>query len=305
MSVKKFEHRLLSVIKRHQLWPSEEDVTLAVSGGVDSMVLLDVLAQTQRSHRANLKVVTFDHGFREESATEVQFVNEVCKRHRIPCIMQSLNLVDGPNKQERARNARREVLSRIDGLVATAHHASDQAETVLFRMLRGSGLDGLKGMSIRSGKWVKPLLLEFKEDIVAYATERDLEWKEDPSNITSTRGTIRQLWADLEKVRTNPEKAMANVATLLSRDAEYLDGLAEQATADVLSDNQIDVGKLRLIHPAIQSRILRKWLWKNDIDVRGQQIELLLNWRPSRNGARIQLQSNVHILQRDTAWSLC
>ena len=167
MSVKKFEHRVLNVIKRSKLWIPDECVTLAVSGGVDSMVMLDVLAQTQRSHRGNLQVVTFDHGFRVESAAEVQFVCQVCQTYDIPCIIQSLHLADGPNKQERARNARREVLSQLDGAIATAHHASDQAETVLFRMLRGSGLDGLKGMSPRSERWVKPLLMEFKESIIS------------------------------------------------------------------------------------------------------------------------------------------
>ena len=305
MSAKKFEHRVLSAIKRSQMWSPEECVTLAVSGGVDSMVMLDVLAQTQPSHRANLQVVTFDHGFRTESAAEVQFVHKACQMYEIPCVIQSLNLSGGPSKQERSRNARRDFLSQFDGLIATAHHASDQAETVLFRMLRGSGLDGLKGMSPRSDRWVKPLLMEFKGAIVEYAKERDLEWKEDPSNMTSTRGTIRQLWSDLEKVHSNPEKSMAKVATMLSRDAECLDEIAEQMMPVVLYDNHIAVEPLRNLHSAIQSRILRHWLWDNGIDIRNQHIELLLNWKPSRNGARIQLQSDVYILQSGAKWVVC
>lgn len=305
MNVKKFEQRVLSVIKRRQLWTPGESVTLAVSGGVDSMVLLDVLAKTQRSHNGNLKVVTFDHGFRSESSSEVVFVNDVCQRYGISCIIQSLNLSDGPNKQERARHARRDFLSRSEGVIATAHHASDQAETILFRMLRGSGLDGLKGMSVRSGPWVKPLLMEFKETIVEYANELGLDWKEDPSNTASTRGTIRQLWSDLEKIHPNPEKTMASVATMLSRDAECLEEIVDQVMPTVLRDNQIVVGTLRTLHQAIQSRILRKWFWQNGIDVRSQQIEILLAWNPERNGARIQLRSNAYVFQRDEEWSLC
>ena len=305
MSVKKFEHRVLSVIKRSKMWIPDECVTLAVSGGVDSMVMLDVLVQTRRSHRANLQVVTFDHGFRSESAAEVQFVHQACQMYDIPCIIQSLKLSNGPGKQERARNARRDILSQFDGLIATAHHASDQAETVLFRMLRGSGLDGLTGMSPRSDRWVKPLLMEFKESIVEYANERHIEWKEDPSNMTSTRGTIRQLWSDLEKVHSNPEKSMAKVATMLSRDAECLDEIADQMMPTVLCDNTIAVEPLRSLHSAIQSRVLRHWLWNNGIDIRNQQIELLLNWKPSRNGARIQLQSDVYVIQLGAEWSIC
>lgn len=305
MSAKKFEQRVLNVIKRNQLWSDGEIVILAVSGGVDSMVMLDVLHRTVRSHKGKMQVVTFDHGFRSESAEEVRFVQTVCQNQTIPCVVHALNLVDGPNKQERARQARRSFLHSQDGVIATAHHASDQAETILFRMLRGSGLDGLKGMSVQSDRWVKPLLMEFKEDILNYANERKLEWREDPSNIASTRGMIRELWAEMAIVHPKPEKSMSNVARILSRDAECLDALAIDALHTVLDDNQILVDNLRVLHPAIQSRVLRRWLWQNGIEVTGQQIEMLLEWTPSRNRALFQLQSSVYIQENTCRWSLC
>ena len=92
MSARKFEQRVLSVVKRNHLWATDDSVTLAVSGGVDSMVLLDVLIRAQRSHRGALKVVTFDHGFRSESADEVVFVQTVCQSHNIPCLVHALHI---------------------------------------------------------------------------------------------------------------------------------------------------------------------------------------------------------------------
>ena len=305
MSARKFEQRVLSVIKRNSLWATDDSVTLAVSGGVDSMVLLDVLLRTQRSHRGKLQVVTFDHGFRTESADEVVFVQTVCQNHNIPCIIQALHLEDGASKQERARVARQQFLLSQDGVIATAHHASDQAETILFRMLRGSGLDGLKGMSVQSDRWVKPLLMEFKEDILRYANERDVEWREDPSNIASTRGTIRQLWNSLSTVHPKPEKTMANVSRMLSRDAECLDAIAVDSLSNVVNDNQIVLNRLFTLHPAIQARVLRRWLWQNGIDVGGQQIERLLVWKPTRNGALFSIQAGIHIQQNIERWSIC
>ena len=74
MSARKFEQRVLNVIKRNRLWTDGDIVTLAVSGGVDSMVMLDILHKTARSHKGKIQVVTFDHGFRIESAEEVSFV---------------------------------------------------------------------------------------------------------------------------------------------------------------------------------------------------------------------------------------
>ena len=302
---KKLEQRVLSVIQRKKLWSPGDAVTLAVSGGVDSMVMLDVLAQTRRSHKGDLNVVTFDHGFRTESADEVEFVRSVCLQHQVPCCIHHLQLDSGPNKQERARNARREFLLQQQGWIATAHHASDQAETVLFRMLRGSGLDGLQGIQVKSDRWVKPLLMEFKEDILHYAQVRELEWREDPSNVHSTRGAIRGLWQTLSQVHPNPEKAMASVATVLSRDAAYLDSQAKESMQDVAQDNQLTLSLLRTYHPSIQSRIIRMWFWNNDVNVKGSQVELLLAWMPSRNGAIFQVSKNVQVVQRHGVWSIC
>ena len=305
MNAKRFEQRVLSVVKRKRLWAAGDVVTLAVSGGVDSMVLLDVLVRTLRSHKGKLQVVTFNHGFRKESIEEVQFVHQVCLHHRIPCIIHDLHLKKGPNKQERARQARRRFLLEQDGVIATAHHGSDQAETVLFRMLRGSGLDGLKGMSVLSDRWVKPLLMEFKDDILNYANERGIEWREDQSNAESTRGIIRQFWAQLAMVHPKPEKTLANLSRMLSRDADCLDMQASNALQNVVNDNQILLHKLREHHPAIQVRILRRWLWENNVGASGHQIDLLLDWQPSRNGAFFQLDGSTKIQQITSRWSLC
>ena len=305
MNPRIFEQRVLSVIQRRKLWSPGDTVTLAVSGGVDSMVMLDVLVNTQRSHQGTLNVVTFDHGFRTESAEEVEFVRSVCLKHQVPCIVHHLQLESGSSKQERARMARREFLRQQKGWIATAHHASDQAETVLFRMLRGSGLDGLQGIHMKSDRWVKPLLMELKEDIVQYAKARNLEWREDPSNEYSTRGTIRGLWKTLSQVHPKPEKAMASGALLLSRDADCLDGQAKEAMLTVVQDNRIQLLSLRTFHQAIQSRIIRIWFWNNGVDVKGNQVEFLLQWDPSRNGATFQVSKNVRVVQRNGVWSLC
>jgi len=302
---KRIEHRFLQAVKCHQPWLPNQPLTVAVSGGVDSMVLLDLLVKTQRSHQARLQVVTFDHGLREASQQEVVMVKEVCQSYGIPCMIHQLHLEKGPQLQERARMARREILLRCEGWLATAHHASDQAETILFRMLRGSGLDGLQGMHYKQGRWVKPLLGFFKPEIYQYAKDRGLQWVEDPSNTHSTRGTIRELWSTLASIHPNPQKAMSSVGHLLQRDADCLQELTDQQYPTVIQNEHLNVQRWKQCHLAIRSRILRQWLWTQGVSPKLQQIEDLLVWEPQRNGQRYTLNSSISIRQLDGLWSLC
>ena len=302
---KRIEHKVLSCIRRHQLWKHGENVLLAVSGGVDSMVLLHVLHSTQRAHRGALQVVTFNHGLRPESTMEVNMVQNQCAQWNLNCTIHELNLEHGPNLQARAREARRSFLLGLDGVIATGHHASDQAETVLFRMLRGSGLDGLQGLRPKYGRWVKPLLPLYKPDIIEYAHDNNLQWCEDPSNQKTTRGTIRQLWPSLQSIRPNPEKAMAMAGMTLARDADFLDICVKTILPQVVEGEVLKIVELQQHHAAIQVRVIQQWLWVHQIEVTRNQLENLLHWRPQQNGQRIQLSQYVQIEQRNDVWWLC
>lgn len=302
---KRVEHQVLSHIRRQDLWRHEDSVVLAVSGGVDSMVLLHVLYATQRAHRGNLHVVTFDHGLRPESALEVEMVRNQCIQWDIACTTHTLNLEKGPNLQSRARDARRAFLLSMDGVIATGHHASDQAETVLFRLLRGSGLDGLQGLRPKYGRWVKPLLPLYKSDILDYARQNNLQWCEDPSNEQTTRGAIRHVWPHLESIRSNPERAMSRMGTTLARDADFLSESVQTVLPQVVDGNVLKIMALHQHHTAIQVRVIQQWLWMQDIEPTRSQLEDLLHWRPQKNGQKMRLSQEIQVEQRNDMWSLC
>lgn len=302
---KRLQNQVLTQIRRHRLWEPNDVVTVAVSGGVDSMVLLHILVATQRSHQGLLQVMTFDHGLRTESADEVTFVQQLAEGWGIPCETYQLELEAGPNLQARARDARRAHLLATPGVIATGHHASDQAETVLFRMLRGSGLDGLQGLRPKYGRWVKPLLSLFKPVLVQYAIENELEWRDDPSNQGSTRGQIRKLWSHLAEVHPSPEKAMATAGTTLARDAAYLHETSEAAFQTVVEGNCLNILQLRQHHAAIQVRVIQQWLWLSGVEPSRNQLEDLLRWQPKKNAQRIQLSEQVYIQVDREQWLLC
>lgn len=161
-------------------------VLVAVSGGVDSMVLLDLLVRTRDRHQLPLIVAHVDHGIHPESRRVAGQVEAHAERLGLPCVIGRLHL--GPGATEtRARSARLrwlEATRREHGAryILLAHHADDQAETVLMRLLKGSGPAGLASMPARRGRLVRPLLDCSRAALERYATRRGLGWWDDPAN---------------------------------------------------------------------------------------------------------------------------
>ena len=288
--------RMLDYIHREQLWRPGDAILISVSGGLDSMVLLHLLAKNQAAHKAQLRVISFDHGVRPESKEEVAFVAQKASEYKIDTDIISLDLCkEQSHFQERAREARRAEWAKYrEHRVATAHHGNDQAETVLFRLLRGSGLTGLRGMLPRQDKMVRPLLFAFRKDIENYAEYHGIEWREDPSNAVSWRGKLRSMESVLAELRANPMQSLAQTARLLAREEDYLSGLAQQHFERVKRQNALDYGLLRSLHPALQLRVLRVWLGEWNVVPHAKQAEAFLHWT-ARNGSRIYIAKQAEL----------
>jgi tRNA(Ile)-lysidine synthase len=161
-------------------------VLVAVSGGLDSVTLLDLLALTRGRHRLDLLVAHVDHGIHPDSARVAGDVAALAEAMGLPLVTTRLAL--GPSTSEtRARAARRQWLTGAREEVgarwiATAHQADDQLETILMRILRGSGTAGLAGMRPRDRQWLRPLLHISRRSLEAYARRRRLHWWDDPAN---------------------------------------------------------------------------------------------------------------------------
>lgn len=155
---------------------------VAVSGGVDSMVLLDLLRQIPG---LQLTVAHFDHGIRPDSAVDKDLVEAVAKSYGLAFISQSAKL--GPAASEAlARNRRYDFLDQVrlqtkSGAIITAHHQDDLLETAVLNMLRGTGRSGLSSLASR-GRLLRPLLSYPKASIVQYAKQHGIKWREDSTN---------------------------------------------------------------------------------------------------------------------------
>lgn len=222
-------------------------VLCAVSGGIDSMALLDLLWQRSRTVGFWLAAATFDHQLRDSSAEDVRFVQDWCQARGVPCLTGSGQVAafaraEGLTLEEAGRELRYQFLTRQAetlgaDYIATAHNADDNGETVLLHLLRGSGLRGLGGIPPRRGKIVRPLLEVTREEIEAYALERRLPHREDESNRDTayTRNFLRHRVLPLLRER-NPSVTLAlgRAAESLRQDEECLSQLAEERARDLL-----------------------------------------------------------------------
>lgn len=295
-SVRTLQRRVIEHIRVERLWSAGQSVLVAVSGGVDSTVLLHVLNRTQSAHKGVLSVMSLDHGLRPECPDEIASVAKMAYEMGLPFESRQLELQDGPNLAERARDARRAALLSIaKDCIATGHHQDDQAETVFFHLLRGSGLRGLQGMQAKNGPWVRPLLRESRDTLLSWAGSEALTWFEDPSNPKSQRGKIRSLMPVLNDFRDGASSALARTARLLAREDDYLSHVVDQLWDDIAVGNALNRALLARQHPAIQLRLIRRLL--NDVRIRADMLESVVQGALMTHG-QLDLGHGVRLVCR-------
>lgn len=178
--------------KSNNFWQKNQKILLAVSGGLDSMVLLDLMQTAAKKDQLDLAVVHVNHQLREESVIEAAYLKNYCQEGKIPYYYTEWTTTDKTtNIEARARKFRYDFFSETmnqEGCSSlfTAHHSDDQAETILMKLTRGSSLKNLVGIKDRqpfaSGDLVRPLLIFSKERLENYAKQRTIMYFEDQSN---------------------------------------------------------------------------------------------------------------------------
>ncbi len=223
----------------------------------------------KRRGKTRVEAATVDHGLRPESAHEAKTVATLCARLGVGhCILQWKGAKPTSRLQERAREARYRLLvdhAKAIGADAllTAHHADDQAETVLFRLLRGSGVAGLRGMDLmtaRDGMMIaRPLIGLKKRDLIAFANARGAPFVDDPSNSDPrfARTRLRTLLARLGEEELDAE-ALDRLARRARETEEALTHLTAEVEAQVGSEGAIDARELFAAPIAIAHRILAR-----------------------------------------------
>ncbi|MEW6724248.1 MAG: tRNA lysidine(34) synthetase TilS [Bacillota bacterium] len=265
--------KVREAIRRHGMVARGDLVLVAVSGGPDSVALLDVMHRLAPELGCELAVAHLDHGLRgEESAADARFVADLADRLGLSAVIERVDLSSlTAGVQERAREARYAFFERVAGRlqaarVATGHHADDQAETVLQRFLRGGGAEGLAGIPPVRGPFIRPLLWVSKEEILAYCWEQGLVYREDPSNLTRKyqRNVLRHdLLPRLKSYNPNLVETLCNLADILRDEDTYLAEQAEEAYRQAFNAApfpSLEARAITALPAALARRTIRRFL---------------------------------------------
>jgi tRNA(Ile)-lysidine synthase len=275
-----FLERISRAMRENSLVNAGETVMVACSGGVDSMVLLDVMDRLGRSFGFSVAAAHLDHSLRgPEGQKDQKLVAQFCRERKIfftggredvrrLCQEEGLSLQDGARRVRYA--FLEESLRKIRGhKIATAHHADDQVETILMRLLRGTGPGGLRGIPVmRGGVFIRPFISEWKVDIVAYAREVDLPFREDPGNRDPGyhRNRIRnELLPSLEAYNPRVKESIFRFSRLLVEEGEALDRFIDETLKRVefkKTGEEITINREALLtcHPFVIKEIIRRAL---------------------------------------------
>lgn len=241
-------------------------LTVAVSGGADSMALLTVLLHLQKDLPFTLSAAHFNHGLRgEEAERDEAFVREFCTAHGIPLTVGHGNAKKRAEDtresiEEAARNLRYAFFEELDtDFILTAHTADDNAETLLLHLVRGTGPRGMCGIPERRGRYLRPFLTVSRAQIETYLQENRISHIEDSTNAENecVRNRIRHEVMPL-LLRENPQflQAAGRAAKLQTAEDDFLSALASQAAEDCRRDAGFDCRKLRQLPPVLLHRVL-------------------------------------------------
>ena len=280
--------RFMRFVKAKRLIAPGDRVLAAVSGGVDSMVLLHLLKESANDLQIEVTAAHFDHAMREASAEDAVWLDGVCDVWNVPLTTErSRAPLHG---ETAARAARYEFLQRAQlqadaHKIATGHHADDQIETVLFRLMRGTGLRGLSGIPMRRGTIIRPLLPFKRIEIEAYAEEHSIAFRLDETNATDLYARNRIRRSVIPAMQTVQPSSPDAILALARHAAQ-----TEQAWRTLMRNVRKNV-VLQRENSAIE--LARDKLLEYDGDIRGRLLRSVLqrlNSAPDRDATAALLQ---------------
>lgn len=274
-------------------------LALAVSGGKDSMVMLDKILRLKERFNLDVRVVNVNHKIRMNGGEDSRFVADYCKKRGVKCEVYEVDVPEYAAKKKlsletAAREMRYAVLSsaaKNSDYVCLAHHMNDNAETVLMHILRGSGARGAAGIKPVSNRFFRPLLDETREEIDKYAFENDIPFVYDETNgqIKYTRNFVRhEIMPLLNKVNPDSVRAIISFSESVKADDDCLNDLAD-VSGVIFSEGRAEI-PCELLNGAtpVAARIIYKCFNRLGIyrDIEKKHVEKLLRLAKSNCGEK-------------------
>lgn len=252
-------------------------IIVGFSGGADSVCLLHLLAKFAQTYQNRMIACHINHNLRgDESQRDQNFAEKFCDKYNIELIIRSVNIQEerqqGESIELAARRIRYDIFREIaesyslgesPARIATAHTISDQAETILFRIARGTSLKGLQGIPMVRGNIIRPLLRNTREQVEAYCQFYELDYVTDSSNLTDdyARNQLRHhVVPVLEGINSGFHENIGKLVESAIRDSTFLEKLTTEAMEDLSRPNGLDRDGLLELDAALQDRIIAQML---------------------------------------------
>ena len=239
------KEKVLKTIKKYELIKDEDNIVIGVSGGPDSMTLLNILLDIKNTSNIKFKIFVahINHMIREEADEETKYVQDYCKKNNIECFVKKEKVEQLAKQQkigteEAGRNLRYNFFEEVaiktnSNKIATAHNSNDNAETVLMNIIRGSGTSGLKGIEpIRDNKFIRPLIDCTRQEIEEYCEVNKLNPKYDKSNKENiyTRNKVRNMLIPYIEENFNPSiiSSINRLSNIATEENKYIEKIVQQ-----------------------------------------------------------------------------
>ena len=309
------EKQFRYTIEKYNLIEENDHIVVGFSGGADSLALLHLLKSIKILYNLSLTAVHIHHGVRGiEANHDAEFCQEICKILDIPIVIRYFDIKQEAKKhklteEEAGRKVRYdsfyEIMHEVSGnKIAVAHNQNDQAETVLMRFFRGTGIKGLSGIQVRRGEIIRPLLQIQRCEIEKYCLQNELLYRTDKTNEDSkyTRNSIRNiLLPQIQRdYNQNIVSTLSRTASIIHEENNFLDNISNKILKEISTEENdrtiIPIQKLQSQDIVLQRRIVRQAYLKYSADlhdISSSHIQLILSLMEKESGKEIDLPQNL------------
>ena len=314
----RLEQKIRNFIEKFHMLSNGCGVIVGLSGGADSVALLEVLCGMKEELMLKLAAVHVHHGIREEAQEDADFCRSICLEKQVEFFCEYVDVPQiaaslGISEEEAGRNERYRIFEAYRrklhfDVIAVAHHQNDQAETMLFQLFRGSGLRGLSGMQPRREMIIRPLLCVSRMEIEAYLTEKHADYVTDATNARDdySRNKIRHhVMPVAEEISSGAAEHMSRTGMQLREVLDYM----ENQASDFLhkyserhdAELNISVQALAEVHPALQKMVVSEAiadLFEGRKDITQKHIDGILELLEKDGEKTVYLPKNGLVVKR-------